>query len=82
MNPVDQLIHLVGGLTKLAVTFDVSKQTIVNWRSRGIPADRCPEIEQMLGFTAEQQRPDLRWIRVTDPTWSQGRPVWDTQVKA
>ena len=77
MNPVDQLIHLVGGLIKLAEKLDVSKQTVVNWRNRGIPADRCPDIERMLGFTVEQMRPDLRWIRVTDPAWLQGRPVWD-----
>jgi DNA-binding transcriptional regulator YdaS (Cro superfamily) len=81
MNPIDQLAVRAGGLTRLAESFDVSKQTLVNWRTRGTPPDRCVEIEQLTGFTVEQMRPDLRWIRVPDPAWPQGRPVWDKQVK-
>jgi len=45
-RPIDRAIEAVGGLTKLANKLDVYPQVIVNWRKRGVPAERVIAIEQ------------------------------------
>lgn len=48
---------------------------------RRAPLERYPAIELALGgaVTCEQLRPDVRWLRLPDPTWphAAGRPVID-----
>jgi hypothetical protein len=50
-------------------------------RRRAMPSDRCPDIERASAgrVTVEQLRPDVRWVRVPDPTWPHpaGRPCID-----
>lgn len=44
-QPIDLAIDAVGGLTELARRVGESPQTIINWRKRGIPVDRVPDVE-------------------------------------
>jgi hypothetical protein len=55
--------------------------SVIEWRKRGIPADRCPAIERATSgaVTCETLRPDVTWSRIPDPSWPHpaGRPVID-----
>lgn len=42
---IDRAIEACGGLTKLAQTMGVSPQRVGNWRKRGVPIERCAELE-------------------------------------
>lgn len=44
-TPVDLAIDAVGSLTELARRLGVDAQVVVNWRKRGIPVDRVPDVE-------------------------------------
>lgn len=44
-------------VTKLGVT----QQALTNWKKRGIPADKCPDIEALTGIKCEELRPDVNW---------------------
>ena len=46
---------------KLAKMFGISANVINHWRKRGIPADKCPDIEQATGIKCEVLRPDVNW---------------------
>lgn len=50
-------------------------------KRRKAPLERYPAIEKALqgAATCEQLRPDVRWMRMPDPTWPHpaGRPVID-----
>lgn len=39
----------------------VTQQAITNWKQRGIPAEKCPDIEAITGIKCEQLRPDVNW---------------------
>jgi DNA-binding transcriptional regulator YdaS (Cro superfamily) len=75
------IIESLGGPTAVAGMTGVRPPSVVEWRSRGIPADRCPAIEKATEgkFTVEQLRPDVTWIRVKDRKWPHpsGRPCID-----
>lgn len=43
--PVDLAVHAVGSLTELARRLGEKPQNIVNWRKRGIPVERVPDVE-------------------------------------
>jgi DNA-binding transcriptional regulator YdaS (Cro superfamily) len=45
-SPIDRAIDAAGSLTELARRLDVSPQVVVNWRARGVPAERVLEIER------------------------------------
>jgi len=65
MKPIERAISHAGGVTKLAEQLKVSPQAIYFWRDgkRGIPADKCPDIERSTGgiVTCEALRPDVDW---------------------
>lgn len=65
MKPIERAISHAGGVTKLAERLKVSPQAIYFWRDgkRGIPADKCPDIERTTGgvVTCEALRPDVDW---------------------
>ena len=46
MNPVQKVIDHVGGVTALAEKVGTSPNNIINWRSRGVPAEWCAPLEQ------------------------------------
>lgn len=53
----DKAIRLAGGPSRLAALLSAGKpkakrvtaQTVCNWKSRGVPVRRCPEVERALG---------------------------------
>jgi DNA-binding transcriptional regulator YdaS (Cro superfamily) len=78
MSALQQAIDIYGGPTKLAVQLGVSVQRLLNWLARGVPAERCPDIEDALDgrVTCEQLRPDVNWsvLRRRDPQPSAPAP--------
>lgn len=65
--PIDLAIDAVGSLTDLAKRLEADPQVLVNWRKRGIPAERVLEVEKATiepgsdvpKVTRHQLRPDL-----------------------
>ena len=45
----------------IVIKLGVTQQTLTNWKQRGIPADKCPDIEQATGVKCEILRPDVNW---------------------
>lgn len=79
-NPIDQL----GGPTAVARMCGVKPPSVLEWRKRGIPQERCPDIERATAgqWRCEQLRPDVVWVRVPDPLWphADGRPCIDVSA--
>jgi DNA-binding transcriptional regulator YdaS (Cro superfamily) len=77
MSMIDQL----GGPTAVARMVGCRVPSVIEWRKRGIPADRCPAIERATSgaVTVEVLRPNVAWSRIPDPSWPHpaGRPVID-----
>lgn len=76
------IISDLGGVSAVARMVGCKPPSVMEWRKRGIPADRCPTIERAsLGKVAcEQLRPDIAWHRVPDAAWPwhpEGRPLID-----
>ncbi len=75
------MIDQLGGPTAVARMVGCRVPSVIEWRKRGIPADRCPAIERatMGAVTCETLRPDAAWSRIPDPAWPHpaGRPVID-----
>jgi len=61
MSAIKKAIRAAGGLSLLAAKLDVTPQVVVNWRKRGIPAERVLDIERATEgkVTRFQLRPDL-----------------------
>lgn len=76
------VIEDLGGPAAVARLVNVKPPSVIEWRRRGIPADRCPALERASGgkHTCEGMRPDVHWHRVADESWPwhpQGRPMVD-----
>ena len=75
------LIDQLGGVSAVARMAGVSAPTAHAYRSRGIPAERCPAIERATqgAVSVETLRADVQWSRIPDATWPHpaGRPVID-----
>lgn len=78
--PMD-LIDTLGGPAAVARMVGCRSPSVIEWRTRGIPVERCPLIERATAgaHTVETLRPDASWSRIPDPTWPHpaGRPVID-----
>lgn len=63
MSPLERAIELVGNSSKLAAAIGVTLQRLTNWLERGVPAERCPDIERATGgaVRCEDLRPDVAW---------------------
>lgn len=75
------------GPSELARMVGCKPPSVIEWRQRGVPPDRCPSIERMTGgeFTCERLRPDVRWVRMPDTQWPwhvDGRPLIDPTADA
>lgn len=75
-------IDSLGGPAVVARMTGVRTPSVIEWRKRGIPADRCPAIERGSEgrATCEQLRPDVVWSRIPDADWPwhpDGRPLID-----
>ena len=70
----------------ISAALGVSQQAITNWKVRGIPGDKCPDIELLTDgrYSVEDMRPDLKWHRVKDKSWPnpKGRPLMDVTTQA
>jgi len=79
---MQHVIDLLGGPTAVARLMGCKPPSVIEWRKRGIPADRCPAFERATEGAApcETLRPDVPWHRVLDADWPwhpQGRPLID-----
>lgn len=78
---MNMTIDDLGGPSAVARMTGVSVPSVIKWRIRGIPDDRCPSIERATSgsVTVEDLRPDVSWVRVVDPSWPHplGRPCID-----
>lgn len=76
-----KIIDELGGLTAVARMTGVRVPSVSGWVERGIPAERCADLERLSGarVVCEDMRPDLRWVRVRDKAWPhpKGRPCVD-----
>jgi len=74
------VITELGGPTAVARMLGIKGPSVIGWRGR-IPMERCPAIERASDgrYTAEALRPDVTWVRVSDPAWPHpmGRPCID-----
>lgn len=71
-HPLDQAAKVVpGGRASLARELNVKPSALGNWKSRGVPAERCPTIERLTSgaVRCETLRPDVEWayLRGTAP---------------
>lgn len=75
------VIDTLGGPAAVARMVGCRSPSVIEWRTRGIPVERCPLIERATNgaHTVETLRPDAKWSRIPDPTWPHpaGRPVID-----
>lgn len=79
---MEHVIDHLGGPAAVARLVNCKPPSVIGWRRRSIPADRCPALEQASQgrYTCEALRPDVAWHRVADPDWPwhpQGRPLID-----
>lgn len=63
MSALQRAIDHAGGASKLAALLGVTVQRLINWVERGVPAERCPEIERATAgeVRCEDLRPDVAW---------------------
>jgi DNA-binding transcriptional regulator YdaS (Cro superfamily) len=72
----------LGGPAVVARMTGVKPPSVIEWRKRGIPAERCAVIEVKTDgqWPCERLNSALPWLRVRDPNWPwsrRGRPVID-----
>lgn len=63
---LDRAIRVMGGASALAAALAEKPQVVSNWKARGVPADRCPDIERVTRdkgdrVPCEEMRPDIDW---------------------
>ncbi len=84
-NALERAISTAGGMTRLAEAVGATVQVVSNWKARGVPSERCPDIERATQgqVIADELRPDVQWARVPDATWPhpQGRPCIDVAAE-
>lgn len=88
MTP-DKIIKLVlakgGSASGIAARIggDVTRQNVEHWLKTGkFPEKHCPALEREYGIRCERLRPDLRWVRVPDADWANGKPLLDVAAQA
>ena len=57
MNALSKAIELAGGLGPVASALGVAPQTLANWRARGVPLERCADVESVVGVSRRDLRP-------------------------
>lgn len=66
-SPLEKACQAVDGSTRLAELLTakldrtVSKASISRWKKERIPAEVCPDIEELTGVKCEELRPDVNW---------------------
>lgn len=61
MNPLRIAIQHLGSQARLARALNVRQSAVANWLSRGTPAERCRQIEDVTGGVVSRYdlRPDV-----------------------
>ena len=81
-----KVLAKAGGATAIAAACGagVKRQNVEYWikRLRLIPSEHCPALERAFGIPCESQRGDLRWVRVPDANWPDGKPLLDVAAHA
>lgn len=64
-SPLEKAADAVGGASQLAAILGVTPQAVSNWKSGGVPIERCWEVEAATGGAVTRR--DLRpgdWQRI------------------
>ncbi len=81
MDHIDTAAAACGGLAKLAEVMGESAQTVSNWRARGVPIQKCAQLERATAgiVTRRDLRPD-DWHRIwPELVGTEGAPSIPTQ---
>lgn len=70
-----EAIKKAGGITKLAEMLGegTKSQTIANWMTRGVPLERCIDIEKVTGIRCEDLNPEIDWKKISSVLCSPAR---------
>jgi hypothetical protein len=85
MNLRDYCLANYGNGAALARDLGIVSVQVSQWSlGKPVPDCRVPAIEFYTAFavTAEELRPDLRWVRVRHPGWPNGKPLLDWSPQA
>lgn len=72
LSGLDRAIAWAGSANKLAALLGVAHQTVLTWRTYGVPAERVIDLEAKTGIPRAAIRPDL-YRRGGDPPQSRPR---------
>ncbi|UXC37333.1 helix-turn-helix domain-containing protein [Cupriavidus gilardii] len=61
LHALAMAVEACGGLSKVAAALNVTTNRLANWLKRGVPAERCPDVEAATGVPCEKLRPDVNW---------------------
>jgi DNA-binding transcriptional regulator YdaS (Cro superfamily) len=62
---LERAIRLSGGMSAMAAALGVTGHAVIyQWKKTRVPADRCPDVEQLTGVRCEDLRPDVNWAVV------------------
>jgi DNA-binding transcriptional regulator YdaS (Cro superfamily) len=83
-SPIVVACETLGGQAETANLLDITRPAVYQWCDgrRPVPAERCPEIERLTQargkrVSCEALRPDVRWVRIPDAAWPDGKPLLD-----
>lgn len=79
--PIEEVIEVLGGLTKTADALGIDNPSVVsNWRRRRqVPVDWVEEVERVSGISRHRLRPDLSRIFSTPNPEAQARLASEVQ---
>ena len=70
-NVFDEVLTHFESISAMATALgERSRQTVHNWRGRGIPVHKCKQVSALTGIPLDRLRPD-DWHRY----WSSPKPV-------
>jgi DNA-binding transcriptional regulator YdaS (Cro superfamily) len=69
MSTFSEIVKRLGGVSAVANLLDERPQTVSNWRTRGVPAERAIQLEAKTNGIArcEEMRPDIDWSVLRAP---------------
>lgn len=59
IKALEKAIKLAGGVNALASALGIKHPGIIQWRLRGVPAERAHQIAKLTGVPVHELRPDL-----------------------
>lgn len=65
-SPLERACEAANGSSRLAQLLTqrgrpTSKASISRWKKERVPAEACPDIEEITGVPCEELRPDVSW---------------------